>query len=349
LNKAFLALGFSKMVTRLLTVETPAQFEVAVSAAAELLSKGEVVALPTETVYGLGANAFSESAVKLIYEIKGRPSHNPVIVHVASLESARLCVAHWPAEASALARQFWPGALTLVLPKSSKIPAAVSAGGPTVAIRWPSHPFIQEVIKRCEFPIAAPSANLSNQVSPTTAEHVMIGLKNKIPLIVDAGPSSVGIESTVIDLVSKPPRVLRPGMISSAQLKSILPTIEVTPHGPADLQLRSPGLLKKHYAPHARLKLLSWGSDDELLLAVRRENIHSTQIHVIAYEQIPLSVPFGRVSVIPHDPEAYARALYAELHQSDLLGAALVVVEEPPHTPAWEGIRDRLTRASAEN
>src|SRR5262249_10839745 len=148
-----------------------------------------------------------------IFQAKGRPAHNPIIVHVASLELARRCVSGWPASAEQLARAFWPGPLTLVLPKSGIIPDIVTAGGPTVGVRWPSHPFIQAVIRECGFPLAAPSANPSNSISPTNAEHVRQGLGDKIRLIIDGGQSQVGIESTVVDLAVSPPKVLRPGMI----------------------------------------------------------------------------------------------------------------------------------------
>jgi L-threonylcarbamoyladenylate synthase len=172
-----------------------------------------VVALPTETVYGLAANAFDPVAVARIYEIKGRPAHNPIIVHVASWELARRCAARWPVAADRLAHAFWPGPLTIVLPRSPAIPDVVTAGGATVGLRWPAHPFMQAVIRECGFPLAAPSANRSNEVSPTSAAHVLRGLGDWLPLIVDGGQSAVGIESTVVDLSETGARVLRPGMI----------------------------------------------------------------------------------------------------------------------------------------
>jgi len=334
------------MVTQVLTIETPAHFDAAAIAAADLLRRAKIVVLPTETVYGLAANAFSEVAVRSIYEVKERPAHNPIIVHVASLQMAKLCVSYWPEVATILMKAFWPGPLTLVLPKSERIPPIVTAEGPTVGIRWPSHPFMAEVIRRCDFPLAAPSANPSNQLSPTIAAHALSSLEGKVPLIVDGGPAAVGIESTVLDLSSQPPRILRPGIISSAQIKAILPDVEVSSCGENGV-LKSPGLLKKHYAPRAKLIQCSWRNDAELLARARGIEEPLSNIHVIAYEHIPLSNLFGRVSVIPHDPEAYARALYSELHQSDNLGARVILVEEPPHSAEWEGIRDRLTRASA--
>ena len=160
------------VIAEVLPTHTPELFRAAVQRAAELLRAGEVVALPTETVYGLAANALDARAVERIFQVKGRPAHNPIIVHVASIEMAKRCVANWPALAGRLAKAFWPGPLTLVLPRAKEIPGIVTAGGPTVGVRWPSHPFIQAVIRECGFPLAAPSANPSNRVSPTTAEHV---------------------------------------------------------------------------------------------------------------------------------------------------------------------------------
>src|SRR5258707_2402260 len=193
-----------------LSAHTPELFRAAVHRAAELLRAGEVVALPTETVYGLAANALDARAVARIFEIKGRPAHNPIIVHVAGLELAKRCVADWPPLAERLAHSFWPGPLTLVLPRSKEVPAIVTAEGPTVGVRWPSHHFIQAVIREWGFPLAAPSANLSNRLSPTNAEHVRRTLGHKIRLIVDGGQSHVGIESSVLDLSVSPPRLLRP-------------------------------------------------------------------------------------------------------------------------------------------
>src|SRR5205085_9732150 len=186
---------------------TPALFKEAVREAALLLNNGEVVALPTETVYGLAANAFNAQAVKKIFSIKGRPLLNPIIVHVASREMALQCVAEWPGTGEKLATAFWPGPLTLVLRRSSQIPDVVVAGGPTVGVRCPSQPLMQEVIRTCIFPLASPSANRSNELSPTTAGHVQKSLGQNIPLIVDGGPSRVRIESTVVDLSVHPPRL----------------------------------------------------------------------------------------------------------------------------------------------
>ena len=334
------------MQTRVLTVETAEFFQSAVGEAVALLQAGEVVALPTETVYGLAANALNAGAVQKIYAAKGRPAHNPVIVHVASLDMARKCVARWSDEADRLAREFWPGPLTLVLPRAQVIPDVVSAGGNTVGVRLPLHPFIRKVIERCGFPLAAPSANPANQISPTTAEHVAEGLSGRIPLIVDAGPTSVGIESTVLDLSSENIRILRPGMISARQIEKTLGQ-KLSPGLDDSAELKSPGLLQKHYSPRARLIVTSWKNEAELNEHVKSSGIKPEAVHVIAYDCIPQINPFGRVAIIPHDEDAYARALYAELHRSDQLGASLIIVERPPSGAEWDGIHDRLKRASA--
>ncbi|HVK57310.1 MAG TPA: L-threonylcarbamoyladenylate synthase, partial [Candidatus Kapabacteria bacterium] len=172
--------------TRVLTIETAVQFQHAVQEAVALLREGELVALPTETVYGLAANALNSEAVHKIYTAKGRPAHNPIIIHIASLAMAQQCVAQWTEDANKLARQFWPGPLTIVLPRGSSIPDVVTAGGNTVGVRFPLHPFMRRAIELCRFPLAAPSANPANQLSPTTAEHVLEGLRDRIPLIINA-------------------------------------------------------------------------------------------------------------------------------------------------------------------
>ncbi len=332
-----------------LPTHTPALFAAAVRRATELLTAGEAVALPTETVYGLAANALDPQAVRRIFAIKGRPAHNPVIVHVASGAMARSCAREWPDAATRLATAFWPGPLTLVLPRASIIPDAVTAGGETVGIRWPSHPFIQAVIRACGFPLAAPSANRSNEISPTHPAHVLASLGNRVRVIVDGGASQVGIESTVIDLAGPAARLLRPGMIHEESLRAVVELATapgaVAHAGPG--ALRSPGQLRRHYAPRARLLNLRWHSDQELLDGMAAAGVERHTAHVLAYQSIPSTDVAARVCVIPQDPEAYARAMYAEWHHCDELGARWIVVETPPDLPAWQAIKDRLRRASA--
>jgi len=335
------------MKTEILSTHTPELFQKAVRRAAELLRASEVVALPTETVYGLAANALDEKAVANIFQIKGRPANNPVIVHVAGNEMAKSCVKTWPELAGKLSKAFWPGPLTLVLPRAEMIPDVVTAGGETVGIRSPSHPFIQAVIRECGFSLAAPSANLSSRVSPTNAEHVRQQLGGKIPLIVDGGQSQIGIESTVLDLTVSPPRILRPGMIHVESLAAVCGEVRSSEFRVQSSQLRSPGLLAKHYSPKAKLIVLSWHDDSELEFKIKNSKLEIQACHVIAHTQIPSGGNFGGVSVIPHDAEAFARALYAELHRCDEAGAAAIIVEAPPDLPEWAGIADRLRRAAA--
>jgi len=335
------------VIAEVLSTHTPALFQAAVKRAADRLRAGEVVALPTETVYGLAANTWDENAIANIFQIKGRPANNPIIVHVASVEMAKRCVASWPANADNLAKAFWPGPLTLVLPRAKEIPDNVTAGGATVGVRWPGHPLIQAVIRECGFPLAAPSANLSGRVSPTNAGHVRNQLGHKISLIVDGGQSQVGIESTVLDLTVSPPDILRPGMIHAESLAAVTGNIQ---HSTFDIQhsmLRSPGLLQRHYSPKAKLLVLDWKDDADLLVRLVTSHVSRLTCHVIAHTKIPSAENFANVCMIPHDAEAFARAIYGELHRSDEAGAEWIVVEAPPDLPEWLAIADRLRRGAA--
>jgi L-threonylcarbamoyladenylate synthase len=340
------------VTAEILPTHTAALFATAVKRAVDLLCAGEVVALPTETVYGLAANALDPGAVAKIFQIKGRPAHNPLIVHVADRLMAERCVRAWTPQAEKLARAFWPGPLTLVLPRSPVIPAIVTAGGPTVGLRWPSHPFIQAVLRECAFPLAAPSANLSNRISPTNASHVHQQLGGALALIVDGGQSQVGIESTVLDISGNVPRILRPGMIHAATLSAVIgPADNVSSLVAEDSEtaaetLRSPGLLKKHYSPLGRLVLLTWQDETDLARQLAALKLNPAACHVLAHTHIPSPEMFAQVCLIPHDAEAFARALYAELHSCDALGAQTIIVELPPESPEWSGITDRLRRAA---
>ncbi len=322
--------------------------------AVRLLTQGSVVVLPTETVYGLAANALNPEAVERIFAIKGRPSHNPVIVHVVGQAMARSCAAGWTDLASRLSDAFWPGPLTLVVERSASIPDVVTAGGSTVGVRWPSHPFIQAVIRAGGFPLAAPSANPSNELSPTNARHVLKSLGNRVPLIVDGGQSQVGIESTVVDVTGRVPRVLRPGMISQQSIGAVvgmgMTDWEQTAPSPLETEPagvpRSPGLLEKHYAPRARLFVMTWNNDVELRAQLAAAGLAPAECHVIAHTHIPSAAMFAQVCVIPHDAEAYARALYSELHRCDEEKARNIIVEAVPDGAEWKGIADRLRRAA---
>lgn len=342
-----------QMRTAILPTHTLALFDAAVQQAADWLRRGAVVALPTETVYGLAANALDPVAVAKLYELKGRPAHNPIIVHVAGLELAQQCVTAWPGSAAQLAHQFWPGPLTLVLPRSRQIPDIVTAGGPTVGVRWPDHPLMQAVIRACGFPLAAPSANPANLVSPTTAEHVHKQFAGRLPLIVDGGAAGVGIESTVVDLTTLPWRVLRPGMISEEAIRAVghptsAPAADASGAASEHRGLRSPGQLPKHYAPKARLLVRTWHDTADLHQQLGALPFPRAKIQVIAHTRIPSDAGLAGVSVIPVDAAAYARAIYAELHRCDAAGVALIIVEALPAGPEWRGIVDRLNRAASD-
>lgn len=226
--------------------------------AAEILKNGGLVAIPTETVYGLGASALNEAALKKIFEVKGRPADNPLIIHVSSSDELEKWCRNIPAAAYRLAEVFWPGPLTLLLEKKPVIPSLVTAGLNTVAVRCPRHPLTLELIKQSGVPIAAPSANISGKPSPTTAGHVMSDIGGKIEAVLDGGPCSVGLESTIVDMTVKPPRILRPGGITKEQLKEILGEVEIDGGliNP-DERPKAPGMKYRHYAPQAEVIIVS--------------------------------------------------------------------------------------------
>lgn len=302
--------------------------------AAELIRQGRLVAFPTETVYGLGANALDRRAVERIFEAKGRPSTSPLIVHVASLEMARELAASWPDRAEALARRYWPGPLTLVVPKQPSIPDLVTAGLPTVGLRMPAHPMAIALIRAAGVPIAAPSANRFSQLSPTTAEHVRAGLGQAVDLILDGGPTDVGIESTVLSLVGERPVLLRPGMISRRELEAVVGPVEVQGAAPAGGH-PSPGLHPRHYSPRTPLTI------------VRSGRVPDQGRGAYLGFAGEVSAPVEKRITMPADPVLYGAALYDTLHRLDAEGLDWIAVERPPQSPEWAAILDRLERASA--
>lgn len=316
--------------------------------AAERLRRGELVAFPTETVYGLGADATSDEAVARIYAAKGRPSTNPLIVHVPTPGSARDLVAAWPGAAEALAKRFWPGPLTLVLPRRAPLASAVTAGLDTVGVRIPSHPVAQAFLAACGTPVAAPSANPSTRLSPTTAAHVAEGLVEVRGTVLDGGPTPVGIESTVVSLAGAP-TLLRPGAISAAEIEEVIGPL-ARPGGAGAMasdeahSLPSPGMLDRHYAPRAVLRLV--GSDDRDRVVAEISEAAASGRVTGALLLTPLDAPIDHVTPMPDRPEEYARLLYASLHALDRAGAEEVWVEAVPEDPAWEAVRDRLRRAA---
>ena len=315
--------------------------------AADVIRAGGLVAFPTETVYGLGANALDADAVARIFEAKGRPATNPVILHVADASEVLNVAANWPETAGKLAARFWPGPLTLVVPKADRVPAIVTAGGPTVAVRCPNHPVALALIRAAGVPVAAPSANRSTELSPTRAEHVLKSLNGRIDLLLDGGPCSGGIESTVVDATGEFPRVLRPGLVTVPMLESVCGRVEV---GAKDGGVsRSPGQMAKHYSPRTELRLVHWND----MLEDTIEAVHANrQVGCIQFTRSDASWnevlgAEARLINLPTNPEHTAALLYDVLYRLDQANLDLILVEMPPDTPEWAAVRDRLTRAAA--
>jgi L-threonylcarbamoyladenylate synthase len=320
--------------TQLFSAHSPADLD----AAAELLLRGGLVAFPTETVYGLGALALEPLGVRAIYAAKGRAARNPLIVHVLGEDEARPLCARWPIEAQELVTRFWPGPLTLVLPRTDRVPDEVTGGGPTVAVRAPSHPAARQLLSRVRAPLAAPSANRSEHVSPTTARHVLRDLNGRIDAVVDGGRCPVGIESTVLALTPAGPRLLRAGAVPRAALEELLG--EVPDGGPAGSIPASPGQGKRHYAPAALVRL----SDASALPRIAAD----LPGPVGALIRSDIALPQEVISLrLPEDPAGYARDLYASLRELEDRGCTSICVESVPASPEWDAIRDRLTRAAA--
>lgn len=349
------------MQTRVFEVSPDAPDNDSIQQAAEILQDGGLVAFPTETVYGLGANALDAQAVARIYEAKGRASNNPLIVHVSDIDAAQGLVAAWPDTAQKLAERFWPGPLTLVLPRKSHIPDIVTGGGPTVGVRVPAHPVALALLRASGLPLAAPSANRSLQLSPTRAAHVLMGLDGRIDALLDGGPTRGGLESTVLDLTTKRPTLLRPGLVSPVEIEAIIGPISRRPAAAkdADAPLPAPGMLSRHYAPRAPLEIMARSSSRvETLLA---------EGHVVGHltADLPPGDPLGdaqrrletglaglaafqhlHVVRMPTDPAAYAAILYDRLHDLDALGVTRILVDALPQSEVWLAIRDRLSRAA---
>ena len=303
--------------------------------AAELIRAGRLVAFPTETVYGLGANALDAAAVERIFKAKCRPHSSPIICHVSDLTMVHQLVAEWPVAAQQLADKFWPGPLTLVLRKTSAVTDLATAGLPTVGVRMPAHLIALALLRAAGVPIAAPSANRFTQVSPTTAEHVRQSLGDRVDFILDGGPCPVGIESTVLTLVGPTPVLLRPGGISRQQIEAVIGPVASAPDQDLGEAHASPGLHPRHYSPRTRLYLVEKGKVPQQGRG--------------AYLQLALP-PRGSVSeviLMPGDAAAYAGKLYSTLHLLDARGYDWIAVDAPPQVPEWEAVLDRLKRAAS--
>lgn len=328
----------------------------AIDRAAQILREGGLVAMPTETVYGLGANALDKAAVERIFEAKQRPSWDPVIVHVASTGMLNRVVADAPAAARRLMQAFWPGPLTLLLPRTAEVPDAVTAGRPLVGVRMPAHPVALELMRRAALPIAAPSANLFAHISPTTAEHVLQDLDGRIDVILDAGPTPHGVESTVLDPSTSPITIYRPGAITAEQIRQVVGPVKIfkasdTLHDAAQEALPSPGVGLRHYAPQARLVLISASMqqmETRLADAVRRN----------PGERLGVMLPDGVVAPAGMEPACVflwgrwdapaelAQRLYAGLRALDSADCSVILCPLPPADGLGAAIRDRLHKAA---
>ena len=300
--------------------------------AADALRAGQLVALPTETVYGLGADALNPAAVRAIFAAKGRPADHPLIVHLPDAEHLPRWASAIPKEAIALARVFWPGPLTLILKRDAGVPDEVTGGQDTVGLRVPSHPVALALLRAFDSGIAAPSANRFGRISPTTAQHVADELGDKVAIILDGGACEVGIESTILDLSRDNPVILRPGAISVDAVAAVIGRRPgERPDAPADVAPRVSGALAAHYAPRTPLEIVRSGELRERAIAAARQG---AQIAVIAYTADgPGGLPIRWIRA-PSDAAGYAHDLYANLRELDAIGASLILVEATPADPA---------------
>ncbi len=340
--------------TQVITVDPQSPDEHAIAQAATVLRHGGLVAFPTETVYGLGANAFNSLAVNQIFEAKGRPATDPLIVHVASTSQLSQVALDVPPLAWQLVGEFWPGPLTLVLRRGYEVPPNVSAGANTVAVRMPRHPVASALITAAQIPVAAPSANLFARPSPTTAQHVLEDLNGRVDLILDGGPTAIGIESTVLDLTGDTPRVLRPGGITLEQLRAVMPLVTYTSQYLAEHDTAAgPGMLLKHYSPRAELVLFDGPPTATLaalriqveaaLAAGRRVGLMLVDDDLPALRDLPVELaPLGPTA----DASEAAQRLFAALRSLDTRGVDVIFARSLPRTGLGLAVWDRLVRAA---
>lgn len=335
------------MKTALFDASVPTSREEGINEAIRLLSSGEIAGLPTETVYGLAADARCVSAVRKIFEAKGRPQDNPLIVHISDMDMLRDAASEIPEKALALAEKYWPGPLTMIFKKTDAIPDETSGGLDTVAVRMPSHPVIREIISRSRIPVAAPSANLSGSPSPTTAAHVMQDFEGRIPLIIDGGECDCGVESTVLSLVGDTPRLLRPGFVTAEEIEDTIGEIIIDSAVTKGLEkgqaALSPGMKYKHYSPKAKVLLIKASREDfEKWIT---DNAREGDV-ALCFEGERVAVPsvsFGAAD----DPAAHARLLFGALRDADGMGASRMIVHCPGEKGIDLAVYNRLLRAAA--
>ncbi|WP_332777206.1 L-threonylcarbamoyladenylate synthase [Polaromonas sp.] len=323
----------------------------AILEAARRIQAGELVGFPTETVYGLGADASSDRAVAGIFAAKGRPADHPLIVHVASASQVPDYASSVPPFAARLMQAFWPGPLTLILPRKGGVAGAAAGGQDSIGLRCPAHPVAQALLKACATGVAAPSANRFGRVSPTTAQHVRQEFGDTL-LVLDGGPCAVGIESTIVDCTRGRPVLLRPGVLTRAQLQAacgepVLGKDEfaaLAQAGSAAPTPRASGTLQAHYAPDAKVRLMDAGA-----LQTALDLLGADATHIAVYARAIVRIKSSQVLYrrMPDDATATAQQLFAVLRDFDAQGVKLIWIETPPDTPEWEGVRDRLARAAA--
>ncbi len=332
----------------------------AIDRAADRLHAGGLVAFPTETVYGLGADGLNPQAVQKIFAAKGRPADHPLILHVAARARAKTLAAEWPTEADRLAQAFWPGPLTLILKRAAHVPDAVTGGQDTVGVRMPAHPVAIALLSAFERigsgVVAAPSANRFGGVSPTRASDVAQSLGDRLDdadIILDGGDCAVGVESTIVDLSGEQPRILRPGGVSRTEIECVLDAPLATGPSVRDATVpRVSGSLESHYAPSANTLLVNRSEFLSAVARCREAGVHAPPTTVCLVMDPSLIVALSALPGMtcmrmPGDPAGYAHDLYARLHDADRLAPEWIVIERPPSDAAWEAVVDRLTRASA--
>lgn len=306
-------------------------------AAVAALRRGEAIGLPTETVYGLAADAGNSDAVRRIFALKGRPADHPLIVHIAGVDQLERWASRVPEAARRLAERFWPGPLTLILKKRAEVPEVVTGGQDSVGLRCPNHPVALALLRAFDGGLAAPSANRFGRISPTLAQHVREEFGDAVPVVLDGGPCAVGLESTIVDLSGEVPRILRPGQIARAEIEALIGKVE---SGSGAHSPRASGTLEAHYAPRTRMRLLP---RQALLAALDAARSSAQRCVVLALEQMPGG---GEGLVLPARASRYGHDLYAALRRLDALGADLILVEQPPADEDWLAVNDRLRRAA---
>jgi L-threonylcarbamoyladenylate synthase len=317
----------------------------AIEQAAAIIRRGGLVAFPTETVYGLGADAMNEQAIRRIFEAKGRPADNPLIVHVSDRRMLDLLAAEVGDQAEALIAAYWPGPLTLVLKRRPEVAPSVSAGLASVAVRMPDNRIALDLIRAARTPIAAPSANRSGRPSPTSAAHVMADLDGRIDMILDGGATAIGIESTVLDVTGAVPILLRPGWVTDEQIAAIAGAVERA--ASREALRRSPGTRYRHYSPRARVVLVEHGSPASVE-KICKEYLKTATVGFIGHTRPAIDGANFYALALPANAAAYAGRIYAALREMDERGASVVVVEGIPDAGEGAAVMDRLRRAASE-